>query len=329
VKSVEFLKEEPVDSSTGDYQQMLAFVRSNRVNGVPADQQMPLALFKELKKQQQRSQALSAELNAAEKRIELAAQRGDNYEKQLSRHQDELDREHQDIEQQQATLSKIDQQYASKAQASQKQIQSLTDKLNDIKGRPGVDADTARALERQIQDISKNGVSAEKFKQLEQNISAVQNMNRVDGATVQDLMAQVNAAQTKAEELGKTKQAISQDLEKATQDAHDQIEQIKQQLARFREVEQTVSALQPMVQDVLAPKVDELSKSKELADKIARTKLNKKFAASIEPADKRNAMADMANASLVRPDLGNMLMKDPRAVGEDRFFQAVKWATSK
>lgn len=328
MKSIDFLKEDdPNNTNTGDYQQMLSFVRANRTNGVPPDQQVALALFRELKRQQQRSQALGKELSAAEKRIDMATRRGDNYEKQLSLHQAELDQEHNEIEQQQATLGKIDQQYAERSQASQKQIQSLTDRLNIIKGKPGIDDATARALEQQIQDIAKNGVSSEKFKQLEQNITAVQQMNRVDSDTIQGLVAQVNAAQAKAQELGQTKQAISQDIEKATQDAQDQIEQIKQQLARFREVERTVSALEPVVQDVIAPKVDVLFKDKEMADKIMRMKLGKKFSQAHSTTDTRNATTDVANAALTRPDLGQNLA--PETVHEDQFFKAVKWATLK
>ena len=40
----DILQEASDDS--GEYQQMLAFTRANRVGGVPDEQQIPLALFK-------------------------------------------------------------------------------------------------------------------------------------------------------------------------------------------------------------------------------------------------------------------------------------------
>ena len=78
---------------SGDYQQMLAFTRANRVGGVPDEQQIPLALFKELKKQQQQNQTLGAELDAAEQRIDQATASGELSRQELGMHRTELDRE--------------------------------------------------------------------------------------------------------------------------------------------------------------------------------------------------------------------------------------------
>ena len=75
MKINDILQEAGDDS--GDYQQMLAFTRANRVGGVPDEQQIPLALFKELKKQQQQNQALSSELSDAEQRINQAMAAGE------------------------------------------------------------------------------------------------------------------------------------------------------------------------------------------------------------------------------------------------------------
>jgi septal ring factor EnvC (AmiA/AmiB activator) len=65
-------------------------------------------------------------------------------------------------------------------------------------------------------------------------------MQTADDTSIKDLVAQVNDAQKATKELEKTKQSIKQDTQ-------DQVEQIRQQLAHFREVEQTVAALKTEV----------------------------------------------------------------------------------
>jgi hypothetical protein len=85
MKINDILTEAGDDSS--DYQQMQAFVRANRVGGVPADQQVALALFKELKKQRAQNAELGRELSAAEQRIDQAMSSGELSKKELGMHQ--------------------------------------------------------------------------------------------------------------------------------------------------------------------------------------------------------------------------------------------------
>ena len=79
---------------SGDYQQMQAFVRANRVGGVPDSQQIPLALFKELKRQQAQNQALGRELSDAERRIDQATRSGELSQQELGLHRGEIGRAH-------------------------------------------------------------------------------------------------------------------------------------------------------------------------------------------------------------------------------------------
>ena len=58
MKSHEFIAEGPESS---DYQQMLNFVNNNKTPGVPPDQQVALAMFRELNKQQAQNKQLDAE----------------------------------------------------------------------------------------------------------------------------------------------------------------------------------------------------------------------------------------------------------------------------
>ena len=91
MKAREIFQENSVSSS--DYQKMLDFVRDNRDSGVPADQQVAVALFKELQKQKRQNQLLGKELSAAEKRIDQATRSGELSTQELGMHRAELDRE--------------------------------------------------------------------------------------------------------------------------------------------------------------------------------------------------------------------------------------------
>lgn len=319
----------PSDPATpSDYQQMLNFVRASRLEGVPPEQQIAVSLFKELQRQQTRNNELEKELGAAEQRIDVAAQRTDMYGKQLKSHQAQLDQEQETNKQQQAATDELDQQYSDRAQASQKQIEDLAARLNTIKSMPGIDQESAAALEQQIQELSKNGISAEKFSQLEQSIAAVQGMGQVDHDTMADLIAQVNDAKVKADELDKAKQSLGNDLEKSNKTAMDQLDQIKQQLARFREVEQTVAALQPMVTDIIPDKLNQLS---TYVDKTSA-----ETGADIGELEQTIDRLSTAMSARQNPQLANqMVSTQPAAqpavpaVAESQFFKAIKWATRK
>jgi len=332
MRAQDFINEAaPSDPATpSDYQQMLNFVRASRLEGVPPEQQIAVSLFKELQRQQTRNNELEKELGAAEQRIDMSAQRTDMYGKQLKSHQAQLDQERESNKQHQAATDELDQQYSDRAQASQKQIEDLAARLNTIKSKPGIDQDSAAALEKQIQELSQNGISAEKYKQLEQSIAAVQGMGQVDHNTMADLIAQVNDAKVKADELDKAKQSMGDELEKSNRSAMDQLAQIQQQLAHFREVEQTVAALQPMVTDILPDKLNRLSNYVDQSS--AET------AADIGELEQTIDSINAAMSARQNPQLANqMVSKQPvapaapvaPAVAESQFFKAIKWATNK
>jgi len=310
---------------SGDYRQMTNFVNRNRTPGVPADQQVALALFKELQKQQQQNNELSAELSAAEKRIDNATQSGDLAKQQLGLHRDELDSERRAIDKQRDTIGKINQQQSEREKASNEQINSLTTKLEMIKDKPGVSSTAAKELEKKIQEIQKNGVDLDKYQELEQTVIRMQSMQQVDDTTMKDLVAQVKNAQSMADELAKSKSSLGKDVEQTTAQLQTQLDQMKQQLADFREVEQTVSALQPMVQDVLAPKVDKLIKKQDIVDKVNLIKTTQAVA--------KDEIARSAGKNTLQPQapVPNPQMELPgiQPVAEDNMLKLIKWATSK
>ena len=308
---------------SGDYRQMTNFVNRNRTPGVPADQQVALALFKELQKQQQQNNELSAELSAAEKRIDNATQSGDLAKQQLGMHQDELDSERRALDKQRDTISKIDQQHSEREKASNEQINSLTTKLEMIKDKPGVSSAAAKELEKKIQEIQKNGVDLDKYQELEQTVIRMQSMQQVDDTTMKDLVAQVKNAQSMADELAKSKSSLGKDVEQTTAQLQTQLDQMKQQLADFREVEQTVSKLQPMVQNELAPKVDDLSRRAVIQDKVNQLKIGK--AAKDEIIGGAQQLRTPQPAPVPAP---NPQMQLP-GMDESKLLKAIKWATNK
>jgi TolA-binding protein len=62
-------------------------------------------------------------------------------------------------------------------------------------------------------------------------------MQTVDDAEIQELMAQIEQAQSATKELEKTKQSIKQDVKKTVQDTQDQVAQMRQDIERLRQVE--------------------------------------------------------------------------------------------
>ena len=314
---------------SGDYQQMLAFTRANRVGGVPDEQQIPLALFKELKKQQQQNQALGAELDAAEQRIDQATASGELSKKELGMHRTELDRERAAGDQQKAAVGQLGQQYAEREQASTEQIQQLASRLEQVKTMPGVNQDSVDKLEKQIQDLSKTGIGADKVQELERSIAAIQNAESADDAAIKDLIAQVKDAQAATAELSKTKQTVGKDAEETANRALGQIEQIKQQLARFKEVEQAVVELQPKVNNELAPKVNKLVQDQEFANKVKNMKAAKAFKAAETPDQfRQTAAANAREIAASYPDLTQAVTTTP-PVAESAFARSIAWATGK
>jgi chromosome segregation ATPase len=319
MKSHEFITEGPESS---DYQQMLNFVNNNKTPGVPPEQQVALAMFRELNKQQAQNKQLGAELKAAEQRIDIAAQGGELASAELGKHQGELERERGDIDKQRDKMGKIDQKNSEREKASAEQLQNLTAQLDQIKQKPGVDPNATKELEKQMDELKKNGLDADKYQDLEQAVANMQNMQQVDDKTMQSLIGQVKDAQAKADELSQTRAAVGGEIEQSTAGMQDEIEQLKAQLAHFREVEQTVAALQPMVQDVLAPKVDKLIKNQDIADKVNRIKTTQAFA---RDEITRNAARSALQPQAPAPDPQMSLP----GVAESKLLKAIKWATGK
>ena len=223
---------------SGDYQQMLAFTRANRVGGVPDEQQIPLALFKELKKQQQQNQALGAELDAAEQRIDQATASGELSQKELGMHRTELDRERAAGDQQKAAVGQLGQQYAERERASTEQIKQLTGQLDQVRNMPGIDKKAADELEKKIKELGERSVPVDRLAELESTIAQIQTSSIADDSAIKDLLAQVKQAQEATQELEKTKQSIKQDVKKTVQDTQDQVAQMRQDIERLRQVEQ-------------------------------------------------------------------------------------------
>lgn len=217
MKITDILKEASDDS--GDYQQMLAFTRANRVGGVPDAQQIPLALFKELKKQQQQNQALGAELDAAEKRIDQATASGELSKQELGMHRTELDRERAAGERQQAAVGQLGQQYSERERASKEQIEKLSDQLQQVRNMPGVDAKAAEALEKQIKELGEKSVPVARLAELESTIAQIQTSSIADDSTIKDLVQQVKNAQA------------------ATDARVDMVTQMRQDIERLKQVE--------------------------------------------------------------------------------------------
>lgn len=331
---------EDTEGSTADYQRMLNFVRNSKIQGVPPDQQVAVALYRELEKQQAKNAELGAELSAAEKRIDVATQGSELQQQQLGKHATELEKERGNIAQQQAAMGKLDAASAEREKASRSQLKDLTDKLEAVKSKPGVDPEIAKRLEKEITQLKNNGIGADKVRELEATITNIQQQRQVDDSTMNDLLAKVNDAQAAAKELEKTKQDLGQSIEKTTADAQDQIQQIKQQLAHFREIERTVSALEPMVTDVIAPKIRRLENDSldtdatigELEQTVSQ--LGTALSARQAAAQGRAAQMTQPVRKLPAPNPQQIAQKFVRSgdltpVAEDRFLQSIRWATGK
>ena len=238
-----------------DYINMLNFVKGSGLEGVPADQQVAVALFKELQKQQQKNTQLGRELSAAEKRIDQATASGELYGQELATHQAELDRERGEIEKQQQKMGQIDQQYAGRAQASEQQMRSLTDQLAQLKTKPGVDQSTAETLQNQIEKLQKEGIGQDKYKELQKNIESIQGMQQVDDRVIQDLVAQIKSAESAAAELGRTKQELGKDIGKQAEEAIARVDELTAEIQRLKQLAGTVEAATATIGDVIRPQL--------------------------------------------------------------------------
>ena len=346
---------------SGDYQEMLAFTRANRVGGVPDDQQIPLALFKELKKQQQQNQTLGAELDAAEQRIDQATASGELSRQELGMHRTELDRERAAGDQQRAAVGQLGQQYAEREKASAEQIQQLNIQLDMVKNMPGVDKSAAEDLERKIQELGEKSVPADKLQQLENSIAAIQNAESADNDAIKTLIAQVDAAQKATKELEKTKASVGRDAEKIAKRALDQVEQIKQQLANFKELEDTTKLVKLQVnqlaqaQDVLSKQTGKIQTepgaTATAKDEITKQAAARMMLASPQPSSQMSlpgvedppptsaTQAELPGINQPRPEPArarNLVRQIKKAdpvdmanVYESAFNRSIAWATGK
>ena len=357
MKSNEFIKEE---TGTNDYQQMLNFIKVNKTPGVPPEQQVPVALFKELQKVQQQNKQLGAELSAAEQRIDVATQGSELTKSVLGKHQGELDRERGDIEKQREKMGKIDQQHTEREKASAEQLQSLTAQLDQIKQKPGVDPKATKELEKQMEELKRNGLDASKYQELERAVSKMQNMQQVDDKTMQSLIGQVKDAQAKAAEIGAAKDELGRQIDTATGDAEEQLAQLKQQLAQLNGV---TNAMQSAVIDVLPQQIekvgakvqeldgenemvyDELEKHDALLSRLTRgtpppeggqstpqsTPQVPPQAPPAAPAPQQQRRVMAANPGQIAPRMvQSRQWKEPEPTFEEaQLFKSIKWATGK
>ena len=312
----------PASTTMGrDYVNMLNFVKSSGLEGVPQDQQVAVALFKELQKQQQKNTKLGQELSAAERRIDQATQSGELYGQELATHQSELERERGEIEKQQQKIGQIDQQYAGRAQASEREMQALTNKLEQLKTKPGVDRSTAETLQNQIEKLQKEGIGQDKYQELQKNIQSIQSMQQVDDGVIQDLVAQIKSAESAAAEIGQTKQELSRNLD--------------QQLAHFKDVEKTVANLRKEVSDL---EVDAQYNDQAIID-LSTAVTNLRKAIPSKPPAPSGVTPQPAPAAAPQQSIWK---RDPRelaqklvdkgvlqSVDESQMHKAIAWATGK
>lgn len=326
MKSHEFITEGPESS---DYQQMLNFVNNNKTPGVPPEQQVALAMFRELNKQQSQNKQLGAELKAAEQRIDIAAQGGELASAELGKHQGELERERGDIDKQRDKMGKIDQKNSEREKASAEQLQNLTAQLDQIKQKPGVDPNATKELEKQMDALKKNGLDVDKYRGLEQQVAKMQNMQQVDDKTMQSLIGQVKDAQAKAAEIGAAKNELGKQIDTATGNAEEQLAQLRQQLAQLNGV---TSAMQSAVVDVIpqqiekvGAKVQELDGENEMVyDELEKhDSLLRKLTTPQSPPN-APPQAPPAAPALAPPQ------RQPEPAFEDsQLMKSIKWATGK
>ena len=345
MKITDILKEASDDS--GDYQQMLAFTRANRVGGVPEEQQIPLALFKELKKQQQQNQALGAELDAAEQRIDQATKSGELSKQELGMHRTELDRERAAGEKQQAAVGQLGQQYAERERASGEQIQQLTSQLEQVRNMPGINKSAAQALEKQIKELGERSVPADRIAELESTIAQIQNSSIADDSTIKDLVQQVQAAQTATDTRGDMVTQMRQDIERLKQVETDLEQELNDLKDSYQETDATLwdiesQTIPGITQDIdrlkTAGAVKNIPTPAPVGQQVQTPEPPPQQAPASEPAPAAtpNVTQEPANQPAWKIDKEAIFqkMKDAghfqdQKVAEDQMNRDIAWATGK
>ena len=256
MKITDILREAGDDS--GDYQQMLAFTRANRVGGVPDAQQIPLALFKELKRQQQQNQALGRELSDAEQRIDQAMKSGELSKQELGMHRTELDRERSAGDEQKAAVSQLGQQYSERERASAEQIKQLTGQLEQVRNMPGVNEKAAKELEKKIKELGEKSVPVARLAELESTIAQIQTSSIADDDTIKDLVQQVKAAQADSDTRVDMVTQMRQDIERLKQVETDLEQELNDLRDNYKETDASLLDIELQTLPTIKQDIDNL-----------------------------------------------------------------------
>lgn len=318
MKITDIICEDATPGGTNDYQKMMAFVKANNIQGLPPGQQIALALFRELERQKQRNDDLDSELKAAEQRIDVAARSGEMQKQAIGQQQAELEKERGAIE-------KLDTATGERERASRQQLQSLAQRLEAVKNKPGVDPAMAERLENEIAELRKKGMAADRVADLERSISAIQQKTQVDKDTMNDLIDRINDAEVMGQEIEKTKTA-----------ARDQIEQLRKQLAHMQEIDkgllsgdyehdEAIGKLQLRIDALTAAVAGKKAAAQGDAAKMITP------TAAPQPAanQQRYTPAQIATARKLGLS-GDLEQPTPSfAVAESAFQRSIAWATGK
>lgn len=319
---------------TNDYQKMLAFVKANGIQGLPQDQQIALALFRELQRQKQHNDQLDRELDAAEQRIDVATQSGELQQKALGRHQTELDKERSDISQQQAAIGKLDTTYAARDKASKQQLQDLTGKLEAVKSRPGIDPEVAEKLNQQIKEIEKKGVAADQVEELKRSIDNIQQQKTVDLESLNQLEQQLKDAQETAKAV-QSKIGDVEDYKKEIDSLKAEVDSLENTLNKT--ITPTLKQQQQQIQQVdqTTKQLYALDTKNQAVNKISKdiSKAQAAQAAGIDP-DKLRALLPLAQQQQQQRQLNLPLDSDQTQqqtlpLKESKWQSTINWATGK
>lgn len=321
---------------SGDYQQMQAFVRANRVGGVPADQQVALALFKELKKQQQQNQALGRELSAAEQRIDQAMQSGQLSQQELELHRTELDRERASGAQQKTVVGQLGQQYAERERASTEQIQQLAGQLEQVRNMPGVNQKAARDLEKQIKELGEKSVSADRLAELESTIAQIQTSSIADDDLVKDLVQQVKNAQVATDTRVDTVTQMRKDIERLKQVETGLEQQLTDLRDSYQETDATLWDIESQTIPAITQDIDRLKTAGAVKDIPVPLAPQQQVNTPAPPQAPTPAATPASNDQKWKPNPEAIFQKMKAAghfqdqqVAEDQMHRAIAWATGK
>ena len=345
MKITDILSEASDDS--GDYQQMLAFTRANRVGGVPDSQQIPLALFKELKKQQQQNQALGAELDAAEQRIDQAMKSDELSKQELGMHRTELDRERAAGDEQKATVSQLGQQYAEREQASTEQIKQLTGQLQQVRNMPGVNKKAAEELEKKIKELGEKSVPVDRLQELESTIAQIQTSSIADDSTIKDLVQQVKNAQAASDTRVDMVTQMRQDIERLKRVETDLEQELNDLKDSYQETDATLWDIESQTIPGITQDIDQLKTAGAVKNIPTPAPVGQQVqtpepppqqapASEPVPAATPNITQEPANQPAWKIDKEAIFqkMKDAghfqdQKVAEDQMNRAIAWATGK